>query len=95
MVLMQSTQRWAIAMNTPTGRFKYTRHMKGEYERLVKLDVDPTGKRNVIKEYPTEHAMLFNRLASFEMQDAQGRSLERDDIDAEELEALKAIGYVE
>jgi choline-sulfatase len=95
LVLMQSTKRWGIALNTPTGRFKFTRHVKEGIERLVHLDDDPMGLVNVIKDHPLVRKHMYNRLASFKMVDAHGRGLQREDIDEEELAALKAIGYID
>ena len=95
LVLMQSTKRWAIAVNTPSGRFKYTRHLKDKTERLVRLDDDPLGLIDVTDKYPLVKTNLVNRLASFNMEDAHGRSVQRQDIDEDELAALKAIGYIE
>jgi len=95
LVLMQSTKRWAIALNTPSGRFKYTRHLKEGTERLVRLDDDPLGLIDVIEQYPLVRTNLHNRLASFEMEDAKGRSVDREDIDEDELAALRSMGYIE
>ncbi len=94
-VLMQATKRWALAMNTPTGRFKLTRRMANGKERLTRLDEDPMGLVDVKDDYPLIRKVLYDKLQGFNLVDAKGRSLEREDFDEDELNALRAIGYIE
>ena len=69
--------------------------LKNQKPRLVNLTEDPEGKTNLAKTHPAELAAMTAKISSLPFEDPRGRSVEREDHDASEIEELKALGYIE
>lgn len=109
LIVFQETKRWGVLRTTPEGTFKLVTPVRakkrekllaGEKKtlkrvRLFDLATDPGERHNLAKERPDVVARLTADLNSLGSEDPMARSQHRDDISEEELEGLRAIGYVD
>jgi len=95
-VYNQLTEHWAIAATMDGYRFKLTR--KGEAYTLFNLTEDPGEKKEVYTKFPETASALIAlaRTVGLPFGDAPApRADQRREVSEEELEALRAIGYVD
>jgi arylsulfatase A-like enzyme len=96
-LLLQSAQYWGVVQQTPRGLFKLTERQrrKGVEPLLVRIDEQRHSSLQMRQGYPEVEAQLRAQLEGHKSDEVRGRSVERTDIDAEEEELLKAIGYLD
>lgn len=109
LVVLQEHKRWGVLRTLPEGTFKLVTPVKAKKRekllageqtemkrfRLFDLATDPDERRNLAKQRPDMVERLKADLISLGSDDPMARSQHRDDITEEELEGLRAIGYVE
>lgn len=92
-VVQETLKHWAIIGTLPTGRFKLLRR-KGGVRRLFRLSDDPEANRDVSEQYPEERKALLQAAKAVGLRDAKKRASNKLELDKDELEMLKAMGYV-
>jgi len=109
LVVLQELDRWGVIRTTADRIWKLTipirpkkrkKLLAGERTshkgaRLFDLASDPAERNNLAAAHPDVVASLTGALADLGADDPLARSDQRDDITEDELEGLRAIGYVE
>jgi len=96
-VVLEAALSWSVIATLGTGRFKL---VTGRENGLYRLDVDPTADADVAYKYPDETQQLLEIAEAVGMQQARSQvrpPSPRREVpnEAEVLERLRAIGYVE
>ena len=108
-IVLQEFNRWGVVRTLPEGIYKLTtpihpkkrdRLLSGKKTalqrvRLFDLAQDPAERNEISSEHPDIVARLTADLAALGSATPMANSNHRDDITEEELEGLRAIGYVE
>jgi arylsulfatase A-like enzyme len=108
-IVLQETGRWGVVQEIDGQSWKLIvrvrehrrdklaagEELNNPKVRLFNLSADPGETRNLSKERPEIRDALLGRLQSLGSDDPSAQSEHRDDISDEELEGLRAIGYVD
>ena len=96
-VILEAARKWGVIATLATGRFKL---VMGRGGALYRLDVDPNADVDVTDRYPAERRQLFLISKEVGLQQARSAGIDASPrrerpTEAEVLERLRAIGYVE
>ncbi|MEC8422552.1 MAG: sulfatase/phosphatase domain-containing protein, partial [Myxococcota bacterium] len=109
LIALQETGRWGVVrtidgitwkLTTAVHERKRAQLVAGEATRLTdvrmfNLTDDPHERADVAEDHPRIRTALEADLRALGSDDPTARSVQRDDISDEELEGLRAIGYVD
>ena len=92
--MYENPRNWAVAATIDGHRFKLVKQEKAEYV-LHRLDVDPG--RDVIAQYQPQAAAMLQLAQTLKMpvNKKKLRKSGNRDVDMEELEQLRAMGYID
>lgn len=109
MIVLQEHDRWGVVQEIDGEMWKLVlrvrKHRRDKLAsgegldnpkvRLTNLSQDPAESANLAKDRPDIRDALLAQLQTLGSDDPDARSEQRDDISEEELEGLRAIGYVD
>ena len=90
----QSSKVWGVIEDRAEGRFKLTANLEDNSRKLVQLD-GPQPRANVETQFPEIANALYARLLAKSEAGLRGKRLKRNHIPQEEIDALRAMGYVD
>jgi len=92
---VQTPKHWALIQEVDGTLFKYRVALKAQRSFLVDIEEDPTERVDLSAQHPELVAELQAVMVELAIHNPGRFSDERHDMDAAEVEALKAIGYLD